>query len=358
MLYAMPRLPEVRQFFSAGGARVYRIPCKVLAELTGRVYLVLGVGEPMLVDAGSGQGDSTRNILDGFDTVRREFGEAIGAADVKRIVITHGHLDHYGGVGELLAHTRAEVWIHPLDSRVITAPAESGALARQTAGRLLAQAGVPEETGRELLAHHWFAPRQVAAPAAAVRLLEESKIDGIRVVHTPGHSPGHVCLLVDDLLLCGDHILPRTIPQLWPESLRPYKGLGHYLESLDAVRALRGIRLALPGHEAIIEDVYGRIDEIERSEMRRIQYVVDVVGQAAAPPTIWEIARTLYQQTTGFYALLAFMDAAARVEYLHQRGRLCVANIERIEADPGAAWRYQNVPSINDEVHEKNERET
>jgi len=339
----MPRLPEVRQFLSSGGARVYRIPCKVLAELTARVYLVLEAGPPTLVDTGSGQGESTRDILDGLETVRREFGESIRLADVKRIVITHGHLDHYGGLGDLLAPTRAEVWIHPLDSRLVTAHAESVALASQAIRRLLTQAGVPEATGRELLAHHWLWPKEFAPAPADVRLLDCSAIDGLRVLHTPGHSPGHVCLLVDDLLLCGDHILPRPIPQLWPQSLRPYKGLGHYLESLGTVRALPGIRLALPGHEPIIEDVYRRIDEIDRSQRRRIEYVMDVVNQAAGPLTIWDIARVLYQQTTGFYALLAFMDAAARVEYLHQRGRLCLANVEQIEANPQAAWLYRNV---------------
>ncbi|MBN2216291.1 MAG: MBL fold metallo-hydrolase [Pirellulales bacterium] len=336
----MPRLSEVQQFLSSGGARVYRIPCKVLGELTGRVYLVLGAGEPTLVDAGSGQGESTQNILDGLDAVRRAFGESTDAAHIKRIIVTHGHLDHYGGLGELLARMTAEVWIHPLDSRAIAAPEESAALARHAARQVLVQAGVPEETGRELLAHHWLAPREPPAAITNVKLLETNAIDDIRVLHSPGHSPGHVCLLVDDLLLCGDHILPRTIPQLWPESLRPYKGLGHYLESLDRVRAVPGIRLALPGHEAIIEDVYRRIDEIRRSQTRRIQYVADLMRRANGPTTIWQIARGLYQQTAGFFALLAFMDAASRVEYLHQRGALRVANLEQIESDPRAAWQY------------------
>jgi len=57
--------------------------------------------------------------------------------------------------------------------------------------------------------------------------------------------------------------------------------------------------------------------------------------------TMWEIAGAIYQQTAGFYASLAFMDTAARVEYLHQRGRLHLANLEAIEAEPQAAWQYQ-----------------
>jgi len=271
----MPRMPEIRQFVSSGGIRIYRIPCKVLADLTARVYLVLEAGEPTLVDVGSGQGESTKNILDGFDTVRREFDESIRIEDVERILITHGHVDHYGGLPDVLQHTQAEVCIHPLDSRLSTASVECVTLVRRNVRRLLQQAGVPPDVAAGLLEQHWQLPGEFPTLRVNVERLEEDEVGGLRVLHTPGHSPGHVCLVADDLLLCGDHILSRTIPQLWPESIRPYKGLGHYLESLHKVRGLSGIRLALPGHEAIIEDVPKRIDEINRSERRRINHIVE-----------------------------------------------------------------------------------
>ncbi|HLA83589.1 MAG TPA: MBL fold metallo-hydrolase [Thermoguttaceae bacterium] len=340
----MPPLPEVRQYLSSGGTRVYRIACKVLGELTGRVYLVLGAGPATLVDTGSGQGESTRNILDGFNAVRREFGESIRIEQVKRIIITHGHLDHHGGLGELAAMAAdAEVYVHPLDGRLITAHEESVALTRLGIRGLLVRSGVPETVGRELLKQPWVVSDAAASPPVEVKPLDGNEIDGLRTIHTPGHSPGHVCLLVDDLLLCGDHILLRTIPQLWPESLRPYKGLGHYLESLELIRGIPGIRLALPGHEPVIEDVYRRIDEIARSQRRRNEKVLDTLAAAERPMTVWEVARTVFQQATGYYASLAFMDAAARVEYLHQRGRLCVVNLAEIEDEPPTAWRYRIV---------------
>lgn len=337
----MPRLPEVRPFVSSGGVKIYRIPCKVHEKLTARVYLVLEAGPPTLVDTGSGQGESTQNILDGFDTVRREFGEPIRIEDVRRIIITHGHFDHYGGLPELLQHTEAEICIHPLDSRPLSAGAQWERLARRAFRRLLAEAGVPPTVAEALLAQEWRLPETLPKLPVNTERLEQDKIDGLGVVHTPGHSAGHVCLVADDLLLCGDHVLAHTIPQLWPESLRPYKGLGHYLESLHVVRALPNIRLALPGHEPIIEDLSVRIDEITRSQHRRLEYIIDLLTRSGRPWTVWEIAQNIYEQITGFYALLALMATSARVEYLHQRGQLLLTNLDRIENDPAVGWEYR-----------------
>jgi glyoxylase-like metal-dependent hydrolase (beta-lactamase superfamily II) len=339
----MPRLPDVQQFLSSGGKRVYRLPCKVFPEFTGRVYLVLGAGPPTLVDVGSGQGESTRNILAGIETVRRDFGESVHIEQIERILITHGHSDHYGGLPDMLALTEAEVCIHPLDGRLITAAHEFAVIARGRLRRLVRQAGTPEDVATEFLTHYWKMPGGLPSLPVNVDVLAGDEVDGMRVLHTPGHSPGHVCLLVDDLLLCGDHVLARTMPQLWPESLRAYKGLGHYLESLRVVRETPRIRIALPGHEAIIEDLYERINAIERSQHRRVGHVISVFDEMERPLTIWDISSRSFPQTAGFFGLLAFMDTAARVEYLHERGRVRLANLEQIADDGEAAWEYVKV---------------
>ena len=98
----MSSLPPVKQYISASGPRVYRIACSVFPNLSGRVYLVLDAGPPTLVDAGAVHGQSVRDLLAGFDAIRREFQMPVALADVKRIVITHGHLDHIGGLAELV----------------------------------------------------------------------------------------------------------------------------------------------------------------------------------------------------------------------------------------------------------------
>jgi glyoxylase-like metal-dependent hydrolase (beta-lactamase superfamily II) len=206
---------------------------------------------------------------------------------------------------------------------------------------LLRQAGVPADRHEELLDRHVRRQRPLPRVAVDLALEDGARLDGLEVIHTPGHSPGHVCLAVGDVLLCGDHILPRTIPQQWPESIRPYAGLGHYIESLDKIRRREGFRWALGGHEPPIDDVAKRIDDIGRSQTRRLERLLDVLRAADHPLTVWEASQAIYAQSQGFYVLLTLMDTAARTEYLHQRGRLTIANLDQVESDDSVPWRYR-----------------
>lgn len=334
-------LPNVKQYLSSNAVRIYRIACRVLPHLTARVYLLLGAGPVTLVDAGSGQEGSTQNILDGFEIVRREFGESVRIEDVQRVLLTHGHLDHVGGLPELLRRMDAQVGIHPLDSVWLSAGQEHGVLRRVQLARFFDHAGVPPESHETLMASQVGEGRSFSHVATDLPLEDGQRLDGLEIIHTPGHSPGHVCIAVGDMLLCGDHILSRTMPQQWPESIRPYTGLGHYLESLNKVRLRDELRVGLGGHEPVIDDLGQRIDEIARSQWRRLDRVVELLRRAERPLTTWETAQSIYGQSQGFYVFLTLMDTAARVEYLHQRGRLRIDNLDQIETDQRAPRRYR-----------------
>jgi glyoxylase-like metal-dependent hydrolase (beta-lactamase superfamily II) len=152
---------------------------------------------------------------------------------------------------------------------------------------------------------------------------------------------------VGDVLLCGDHVLARTIPQQWPETLAAFTGLSHYLESLTKILQMDGISIALGGHEPPIMSIRHRIEEILAAQRRRIQRVVDIAANCSPPPSIAEIARRLYSRQQGFYELLALIDVGSRVEYLERRGCLEVANRDAVRRDCRASPRYRtaNLPA-------------
>jgi glyoxylase-like metal-dependent hydrolase (beta-lactamase superfamily II) len=115
-------LPDVRRFETAGGVRIYRVSCDAFPGLVAHVYLLLGAGPPTLVDAGSGFGEANAQLLSGLEQLRSDFGETVGLDDIRRIIITHGHIDHFGGLSFLHARMpEAEIAIHQLDARILTA---------------------------------------------------------------------------------------------------------------------------------------------------------------------------------------------------------------------------------------------
>lgn len=336
----MSELPPVKRFITRAGVRVYRIAFRFMPDLSGRVHLVLGAGPPTLVDAGSWKPEALNDILDGFEIVRSQFGESVRLPEIARILLTHTHVDHRGGLAELVRRTGAAVGVHPLEARAVAAWDERMILARGTFETFLGRAGVDPQRWQALLDAHGGTSRRMESIPVDFLLEDGQDLDGLHVLHTPGHSPGHICLQVDNILLTGDHVLARTITQQWPETLGSFMGLAHYLESLARVRRIGGIDVALGGHEPPIPDLASRIDVIRSSQIRRLDRLMAMLEAAREPMTIAEMTARTYAPRSPFYEYFALSDVAARVEYCDQRGRLAVANIDQVQRDPHVPYRY------------------
>lgn len=337
----MPQLPPVKRFVSNTGVRIYRIACQVFEHLTARVYLLLGAWPPTLVDAGSSSPQSTAQILGGFETVRREFGEDFRVEKLGRIIVTHRHIDHIGGLEKIYRLCGAQVGVHPLDKIALVSGRQFNALGKRVLTDFFARAGV-EEPRRQILlkmAHFVHEKGDVGVPVN-LELNDGLELDGLKFIHTPGHAPGHLCIGVGNILLSADHILAQTIPQQWPETLGAYNGIGHYFDSLDKIQRMDGFELTLAAHEQVIHHLSARIDTIRGAHLRRLDRLLEMMRQTARPMSIAEIANELYPEVTGFRAFLAITDVAARVEYLHQRSRLAVVNLDEIGESEQPVFRY------------------
>jgi hypothetical protein len=119
--------------------------------------------------------------------------------------------------------------------------------------------------------------------------------------------------------------------------ITPFGGLEHYFHSLAKVRKLEGINFALGGHEEPIWDLRARIDQIALFHRDRLAKVLDI---CAEPRTIVGVAGGMFGALEGYSTLLALDEAGAHVEYLHNLGRLKIANLDEVERTRDPVIQY------------------
>jgi len=330
----------VRPFESASGVRIYLLPIETLPNHVNNVYLILSPAHsPLLFDAGSGIGRTREDFARAARVLTSVYGEGDVLGGVRDVVVSHGHIDHFGGVG-FWRERGARLHVHEHDLRVLTNFTERIVVSTLSVRAFWHHAGVPEEERAEM-EQMYVGGKNFFQPVPVEHVLT----DGARVFdyiahHAPGHCPGQICMQIDNILLTADHVLPRITPHQSPESITPSTGLDHYLESLDKVRRIAGIDLALPGHEEPMDRLYQRITEIVTFHRRRLEKV-RLLCAGGQTKTVREIALALFGPRVGYDRILALQEAGAHVEYLARRGILEIENVEALlrERDPVLHYR-------------------
>lgn len=338
----MSTLPAPQKFSTASGIDIYRIPVTVFPNgFVGFVHLLVGMSVPTLIDTGSGIGSSNDDLIAGLNALPELFGTPLRVGDIGRIIVTHGHIDHFGGVAFMMEQSGgAQVGIHELDRRVLTNYEERVTVATKDLRVYLERAGLTREQRQHLINMYSFGKRHFSSVNVDFVVDEDHPLEAMEFIHAPGHCPGQVCIRIDDVLLSADHILSHTTPHQAPESITHYMGVGHYREALHRIAKQSGIRLALGGHEEPIHDLYGRIETIMQSHERKLNRVLDIVRNAEFPLTISEITARMYPERHGYDELLALEEAGAHIEYLYDHGTLSVANLEEVEKEDNPPLRY------------------
>ncbi len=337
--------PEIREWTTAGGTSVFRLPVEAFPGFWAYAYLVRLEEGWALVDSGSGVERANEGLEEGL--------RAVGAAweDLTLVLLTHAHIDHFGGLNFVRQRApQARIGVHELDRRTVTNYEERLAVVARRLRAFLLEAGVRPQRVNDLLQMYlslktFFQSEQVDFTYEAVGMT----VGPLRLLHLPGHCPGQVAIRLDDVLFVGDHVLSDISPHQAPESLTLYTGLGHYLASLRALENwTSGVRLTLGGHQRPIEDLRARIEAIRQVHRERLARVLALLE---TPHTVAEISRALFGEVHGYNVLLALEEAGAHVEYLYLHGCLGIANLAEVEqADGGVPLRYYRLPGI--EPHE------
>lgn len=189
-------MPVARTSAVALGAGVYRIP--TLGDFINSYAFVDDDGSVTLVDCGLKRAPA--KIVSALASIGKH------PRDVQRIVLTHAHFDHSGGAARMVDETAAVgVDVHADDAEYVRTGTRVPGDMASTAGRIFARAPWGD-----------FQATPVSAELADGQVLDVA--GGLRILHTPGHTPGHISLLHpgSGVLITGDSIFNMNSRMSWP----------------------------------------------------------------------------------------------------------------------------------------------
>jgi len=251
--------------------RVHSIPVGsdlFMGFFAPNVYLVVGK-EGALIDSGYGDEQSLASILD--------YAKGFAGLRLAYILITHAHFDHLGGAIKIKEATGAQIVLHSNEAR--------------------------------------------AADVSADKLVEEGDIlalDGLslEVIHTPGHSPGHACILLKEegILFSGDHVLG-----MGTTAMRPPEGdMAQYINSLQKLLDY-DIKMICPGHGPPITAPQQKLEELIQHRLEREQQVLS--GLRRGMVTVKELVAEIYPELDSRLYEMAQGQVLAHLVKLEREGK-------------------------------------
>ena len=291
----------------------------------GPVNCYLVAEDPVtLIDTGPKTKEALEVLKEGLRRAR------FRVQDIKRIVLTHAHEDHCGLAKRLRDEAKdAEVLVHGWETGH-----RAGRLEYQEHRKLLERAGVPgEEIAR--MRRMYEGVRSYAdalEDGEHAELVDEEEIKfergALRVVHTPGHTPGSCSFLreADRTLIAGDCVLKRITPNpiLSPDPLDParrFRSLAEYLVSLARLRGLHPT-LVYGGHGEPVGDYEELFNRYLRAINERQSEVIRLIPRAGA--TAWDVSLELFPGADDVHRFLAVSEAVAHLDLAHSEGKLAV----------------------------------
>lgn len=257
------------------GVRLFPLRTLTLPPATHTNAYVLGIKELLVVDPGSVDDAETDRLIAMLKQLQAE------GATLKAVVLTHHHGDHVGGLAHLVSALKLPVWSHA-----------------RTADRL------DVKTDRLLV-------------DGEVLALGEQRW---RVLHTPGHAQGHVCLYdeASRAAIVGDMVAGIGTIVIDP----PEGDMSDYLAQLRRLEALP-VTTLYPSHGPAIPDGPGKLAEYLKHRLWREEKVLAALN--AGPVTLEALVPLAYDDVTAFVLPIAERSTLAILGKLEREGRVTLS---------------------------------
>ena len=251
-------------------------------------------------------------------------GLAASGKNLRAIFLTHHHIDHVGGLEFFAKALDLEIWAHEETFRRL--PETKSYRTRSWSEGDILDLATADDPGASEAPHCW------------------------RVLFTPGHAPGHLCLFEETArtLIVGDMVASEGTILIDPDE----GDMGRYLEELRRLRGLDAT-MALPAHGAPILEPNAVFDFYVAHRLKREGKVLAALAEWStnAPPTanappgalLQELLPIAYADTPEALWPLAELSLRAHLLKLVRDGKvLCdetIGNAEATAARKGFRWR-------------------
>ena len=325
---------SIKPFPHIGSIRSLTVPLPGFPALICSNMFVLGSGPITLID-------SAPKFPGSLLTLERQLHEiGFDWSDVDRIIITHGHIDHFGLVGQIRSASGHAIpcYVHHDDLWKLSGDFLKSGMWSEDADAFYAKIGMPEQTVERMKRRsHFFKnlcdPVDDAIPMKEGDIFEGSGFD-LQVIHTPGHSPGCCCLYErqHNILFSGDHLLKHITPNPFHEVNRSrlkdpsYKSLKAYMESLEKLEHLK-VNFVFPAHGEYIIDLESLIAGYRKHHKKRTEELRQTLKNGVR--SIYELMTDVFPGIEESEAFLAVSEIIVHLELLIEAG-----NAELVEKGP------------------------
>jgi glyoxylase-like metal-dependent hydrolase (beta-lactamase superfamily II) len=286
------------------------------------LWLLRDEGGWTIVDCGLNT-ETTRGLWDQI------FATILPQGDIRRVIVTHYHPDHFGLAGWLTRRFGVELWM--TEAEYWTAHAyydELPGCGPASSADLFALHGLDATRVGQLRSRGNTYPLGVAEPPPAFRRIMEGDaigIDGKRwqVMIGYGHAPEHAALYCPDLdvLISGDMVLPKISTNVSVWATEPNGDpLRLFLNSLDRYARLPEHTRVLPSHGLPFHGLDARVQQLHEHHEQRLQSLLAQCGQ---PVSAADVLPVLFQRALdGHQIFFAMGEAIAHLNHLMHQGKL------------------------------------